>query len=72
MRQTISISLPEDIKRELDRATSAEGSTRSEIIREAIRDYLFVQRFRSLRRGMMRKAQSRGVFTDEDVFKRVS
>jgi metal-responsive CopG/Arc/MetJ family transcriptional regulator len=72
MRQTITISLPEDIKKGLDKATAAEGVSRSDIIRESLRDYLFIRRFRALRKRMVAKAQAKGVFTDEDVFSRVS
>lgn len=72
MRETISISLPEDVKAELDRATQAEGLSRSDLVRQALRDYLFFRRFRLLRSQMMSRAQSQGIFTDEDVFDRVS
>jgi len=72
MRQTISISLPVEIKKELDRVTAKEGLSRSDIIRESLQDYLFVRRFRSLRSRMMAKAQAQGIYTDQDVFDRVS
>ena len=41
MRETITISMPEEIKKQLDKITSQEGTTRSNIIRESLRDYLF-------------------------------
>jgi hypothetical protein len=42
------------------------------MVREALRDYLFVQRFRALRRELMVYAEAQGVFTDEDVFRKIS
>ena len=72
MRQTLTISIPKEIKKELDQATEEEGISRSDIVRESLRDYLFVRRFRALRNKMMAKAQSKGVYTDQDVFDRVS
>lgn len=72
MRETITISVPEDIKSELDKIVRDEGISRSEVIRESLRDYLFVRRFRQLRARMIAKAQAQGIFTDEDVFKRIS
>ncbi len=72
MRETISISLSEEIKSELDEAVQAEGLTRSDVVRQALRDYLFLRKFRALRAEMMTDAQSQGIFTDEDVFKIVS
>ncbi len=72
MRQTITISLPEEIKRELDQLAETEDLSRSEIIRKSIKNYLFIGRFRSLRRRMLGQAQQEGVYTDQDVFDRLS
>ena len=72
MRKTLTISLPEDMKRDLDAASAEAGLTRSDLVREALQDHLFVRRFRALRAQMMAKAQAKGVFTDEDVFEQVS
>ena len=72
MRRTITISLPKDVKRDLDKATAEEGLSRSDLIRESLRDYLFMRRFRQLRARMMAKAQAQGIFTDDDVFKRLA
>ncbi|MBN2450735.1 MAG: ribbon-helix-helix protein, CopG family [Lentisphaeria bacterium] len=72
MRSTITISVPEQLRTELDQVSEAEGVSRSDIVRESIRDYLFLRRFRSLRKTMTAQASARGVFTDEDVFREVS
>ncbi|MBA3584140.1 MAG: ribbon-helix-helix protein, CopG family [Gemmatimonadetes bacterium] len=72
MRTTISISLPEEVRNELDEATRAEGLSRSDLVRRALRDYLFVRKFRRLREQTMAQARAKGIFTDEDVFDRVS
>ncbi|MFO7893987.1 MAG: ribbon-helix-helix protein, CopG family [Longimicrobiales bacterium] len=72
MRASISVSLPEDLKRELDRMADAEGVSRSDLVREAVRDYAFVHRFRALRRELMPYADAKGVHTDEDVFETLS
>ena len=72
MRSTITVSLPKEVKTELDRMSKIEGISRSDIVRESIRDYLFVRRFRALRKVMVPKASRRGFCTDQDVFDRVS
>lgn len=72
MRSTITISVPEEMKSELEDLSRQEGVSRSDIVRESLRDYLFVRRFRSLRNSMMRKASANGIYTDQDVFDRVS
>jgi len=72
MRETVTISLPQAIRRELDRAAKAEGVSRSDVLLQSLEDFLFVRRFRQLRQRMMAAAQAQGIFTDEDVFTRVS
>lgn len=69
MRESISVSLPEEIKTELDRFSEAQGVSRSDTVREALREYFFVRRFRALRERMMPYAEERGIHTDEDVFR---
>lgn len=71
MRESISISLPEDVKAELDRFTATRGMTRSDAVREALADYMFVQKLRALRARLMPYAEAQGIFTDEDVFRRL-
>jgi predicted transcriptional regulator len=72
VRDTVTISLPPGLRRELDRLAEREGLSRSEILRASLEDYLFVRRFRALRTRLMAAAQAQGIFTDEDVFDRVS
>jgi metal-responsive CopG/Arc/MetJ family transcriptional regulator len=72
MRDTVTISLPRAIRRELDRVAKEEGVSRSDVLRQSLEDFLFVRRFRQLRQRMMAAAQAQGIFTDEDVFTRVS
>ena len=69
MRESISISLPKDLKAELDDAVRVEGVSRSDVVREAVREYLFIRRFRALRQELIPYAEAAGVFTDEDVFR---
>lgn len=72
MRSTMTVSLPEEVRKELDRVSRAEGVSRSDIVRESVRDYLFIRQFRALRKAWVPKAARRGVYTDQDVFDRVS
>ncbi len=72
MRTTVTISLPKEVKDALDEASAEEGLSRSELIRDSLRDYLFLRRFRRLRARLLPKARARGIHTDEDVFKRLA
>jgi metal-responsive CopG/Arc/MetJ family transcriptional regulator len=68
----MTISIPKSVRAEIDRVSKAEGVSRSDIVRESVRDYLFIRRFRGLRKAMTAKASKRKVHTDQDVFDRVS
>ncbi|HEX5727317.1 MAG TPA: ribbon-helix-helix protein, CopG family [Longimicrobiaceae bacterium] len=72
MREAISVSLPEELRTELDACTVEEGVSRSDLIREALREYLLIRRFRKLRARIIPQAQAQGIFTDEDVFRLIS
>lgn len=72
MRETVTISLPGDVRRELDKIAREDGLSRSDVLRQSLEDFLFARQFRRLRQRMMASAQAEGVYTDEDVFTRVS
>jgi len=71
VRSTITVSLPPSVKKELDRVSDTEGVSRSDIVRESVRDYLFIRQFRALRKAMLPQAARKGIHTDKDVFDRV-
>lgn len=72
MPEGLSISLPADLKDELDQATAAEGISRSDLVRDALRAYLLARRLRALRAAMVPYGEAQGVFTDDDVFRLVA
>ena len=72
MRSTLTISIPGQVREQLDRVSKIEGVSRSDIVRESIRDYLFIRQFRALRKTMISKAAKQGIHTEQDVFDRVS
>lgn len=72
MRTVISVSLTDDMASELNKAAKQSGLTKSGIIKEALRAYLWEDRFAKLRKAMTAKAAKKGILTDEDVFKAVS
>lgn len=72
MRHTVAISLPGELGDQLDQFSRLRGLTRSDVVRDAVRRYLAVEEFRSLRQRLLPLAEAQGVFTDEDVFRTVS
>lgn len=72
MRESVCISLPGAIKKTLDQFSKKEHIDRSSVVQQALRQFLAREEFHNLRRLMVPKAQSKGIYTDEDVFKKVS
>jgi metal-responsive CopG/Arc/MetJ family transcriptional regulator len=68
----MTISIPKAVRSQPDRISRAEGVSRSDLVRESLRDYLFIRQFRGLRKAMVRRAARHGIHTDQDVFDRVS
>ena len=69
---TITIRLDEGLERELDRACTRTGRTRSDLARDALRRQLALLRFERMRKRALPLAESQGYLTDEDVFRDVS
>lgn len=72
MSETITVSLPPAMSKELDTLVKRTGKSRSQVVREALRRQIALERFRALREQLVPKAQARGIYTEEDVFKLVS
>ena len=72
MRDTITISVPRGLRKELDAMAKEEGVSRSDLVRECLRRELFLKGIRAFRERMIPRAQKMGIYTDEDVFKIVS
>ena len=72
MKETINISLPAVFKRKLDKISKQEHLNRSEVVREALREYFVRREFQRLRSTLVPEAEKRGIYTDDDVFRQVS
>jgi metal-responsive CopG/Arc/MetJ family transcriptional regulator len=72
MRKAVTVSLPEPLTEQLDAVSREEGTTRSEVVREALKRYFTLREYRALRAELTIEAESKGIVTDEDVFDRVS
>ena len=66
---TITLRVPDELDQELQRRSAAQGISKSDLAREALRRYLFVTDFRALRSELVARAQALGINTDEDVFR---
>jgi len=72
MRNTMTISLPPEMMKEITRIAKAEGVSKSDVVRESVKRSLFIKNLDALRAWAVPKAQAMGIYSDEDVFKIVS
>jgi predicted transcriptional regulator len=70
--QTLTVTLSDEIKSALSEFIQTEGVSPNDLISEAIKEYLFFRRLRLLRERLIAKAQAQGIYTEQDVFDRVS
>ena len=68
----LTIRLPEDLRADLESLSNDEHRSVSDIVRESIRRYVAIQRFRALRRKVLPFAEAQGLITDEDIFRIIS
>jgi predicted transcriptional regulator len=69
---TLTIRLPAQLRRELEKLSRERRRAAGDIVRESLRRYLAVERFRELRQKALPFAEAQGFLTDEDVFKSIS
>jgi len=62
----LSISLPPDLASDLDLAAKKERRSRSELVREAVRQYVLLARWKSLRQRATLKAAEQGL-QEQDI-----
>ena len=68
---TLTIRIPDDLKVNLQKISREQNKPVSDVVRESIRRYIAVERFRALRRKVLPFAEAQGFLTDEDVFKAI-
>ena len=72
MQKTITITVPEGFVPDLEEVAREEGCPDEEIALDIIKRHLLIRRIRLMREEMIPRAQKMGIFTDQDVFDRVS
>jgi CopG family transcriptional regulator/antitoxin EndoAI len=67
MTKPITVSLPADLVRETQRVAKEESRTRSDLIRDALQQYLTSRRWRRLRQWGAETADRLGLKTEADL-----
>lgn len=69
---TLTVRLPNELRSELEGISQEQRKPVSDLVRESIRRYVALERFRALRKKVLPFAEAQGFIVDEDVFKAVS
>ena len=69
MNETVTIRLSEELKDGLQKVSKMEDKPVSDVVRESIKMYVAVRRFRAVRNRILPFAEAAGLLTDDDVFK---
>jgi predicted transcriptional regulator len=69
---TLTIRVPDDLKADLQRISREQNKPVSDLVRESIRRYVAIERFRALRKKVLPFAEAQGFITDDDVFRAMS
>ncbi len=72
MRTVLSVSLPENVSRELDKFAKRTGRNKSDIVKESLSLFLWEMKLKAVQKELGPKAKKLGIVSEEDVFKAIS
>jgi predicted transcriptional regulator len=68
---TITLRVPPELDKRIAKLSKRRKLSKSDLAREAIERFLRVEEFEEMRAIAVPIAQAQGIFTDEDVFRRL-
>ncbi|MBU4485801.1 MAG: ribbon-helix-helix domain-containing protein [Candidatus Delongbacteria bacterium] len=63
----ITIRIPKELKEELEQISISIHRPLSDLVRESLRKYVAVQKFRQVREMTVPYAEKQGIYTDDDI-----
>jgi predicted transcriptional regulator len=72
MSQTMTVRIPDELRKDLKKISQMQGVPVSDLVRESLKKYVLLYRFRKLRDMVLPFAEAQGILTDEDVYKLIS
>ncbi|HZT91642.1 MAG TPA: ribbon-helix-helix domain-containing protein [Polyangiaceae bacterium] len=61
MSRLLSVSVPDDLLRQAEALAQAQGKTKSEVVRDALRRHVQLERLRELQRYGRERAEQQGI-----------
>jgi predicted transcriptional regulator len=71
MEKIITIRIPDELDNELIRISKEQDRPVSSLVRESLKQYIKIYRFRRLREKLMPFAEAQGLLTDEDIYEKI-
>ena len=69
---TLTIRIPGKLRTDLKKISREQKKPVSDVVRDSLRRYVAIEKFRALRKKVLPFAEAQGFITDEDVFKAIS
>ncbi len=69
---TLTVRIDSELRNELKKISEAEHVAVSDLVRESLRKYVLLKKFRGFRNTVLPLAEAEGYLTDEDVFGDIS
>jgi predicted transcriptional regulator len=69
---TITVRIPDSLKVDLQKISDEQHKPVSDLVRESIRRFVAVERFRQLRKKSLPFAEAQGLLTDDEIFDAIS
>ena len=66
-REAMTISLPPAMVKEVVAFAKKESKNKSQLIRDALNQYMLEKRWRNYQREISAQGRARGIYTEEDV-----
>ena len=72
MRTVLSVSLPEKMAQDLQKLAGEMGRNKSDVLRDALGNYLWEEKLRKARNVFYAKAKKEGIVTESDMLSKIS
>ena len=71
MEKIITIRIPDELENELTRISKEQDRPVSSLVRDSLKQYIRIYRFRQLREKLLPFAEAQGLLTDEDIYENI-
>ncbi|MBM3710455.1 MAG: CopG family transcriptional regulator [Actinobacteria bacterium] len=71
MEKIITIRITYELDNELTRISKEQDRPVSSLVRDSLKQYIKIYRFRKLREKLLPFAEAQGLLTDEDIYEKI-